>query len=589
LIGELGAAMVRGYQIDDEGRELEGPECVLACCKHFAGYSETQGGRDATEAEISRRKLMTTFLPPFHAACKAGAATFMTAYMAVDGVPCTQNQWLLRKVLRDDWGFKGVLISDYDNVSRLVNEHFVCSSNYEAAIRTVVSGNDMMMGTSHFFENATQAVQKGDLDPKLIDEACRRILRLKFKLGLFENRFLNTKDYEPGSAVGRDEHKKLAFECAAESVVLLKNENVLPLQAQKLKKVVVIGPSADNVQDQLGDWVCGGRWATKELPPRGNVSTVLDGIRKYCPEVTHHQGCSMLGDPMDTETIAEAVQLATTADLIVLALGDPMRWNGEQRDRANLDLPGRQQELMEAISKTGKLVVLVLVLGRPNTVPWAAEHLPAILAAFNPGQGGGEAIASIIFGDTNPSGKLTISWPRHVGQLPVFYNYLPGWHAKRYIDMTPKPQWAFGHGLSFSTFAFSHLKLSSDASSSPERTDNSTPTPERRDETTLKVGDTLNVKFNIENTGSRVGTETAMVFVHDVVASVTVPVKELKGFARVELRAGEKKEVCVAIPVERLSIVTPDLERIVEAGEFRIMVGPASDMLPLTGVLHVTK
>ncbi len=558
LVGVLSSAMVRGYQGDD----LADPRTILACAKHYTGYSGCQGGRDASEAEHTERTLRSTYLPSFHEAVKAGCATLMTAYQSTDGTPCTANRWLLRDVLREEWGFDGFVVTDWDNVGRMHREQMVCATMEEAAQRAVEAGNDMMMTTPEFFEAAVNLVRSGKLDVALIDDACRRILRLKFKLGLFDrNRYADLeggKGDTNSEVIGCAEHRQVALESAYQSVVLLKNQgNLLPL-SDDLKRIAVLGPNADDVMAQLGDWVSWSGQLGQQAGerPRESVVTVLDGIRKRAGSgcrVDYARGCDVL-DP-SADGVAEAAALAREADVAIVVVGDNLALNGERRDRANLDLSGGQQQLLEAVYATGTPMVVVLINGKPLSIPWVVEHAHAILEAWNPGLEGGTAIAGILFGDRNPSGKLTISFPYHVGQQPVYYNQIPGWHAEHYADMPKEPLFAFGYGLSYTSFDYSNLRLHTKE---------------------LSPGETLRVEVDVENTGGREGTEIVQLYVNDVYSSVTTPLKELKAFQRVMLKPGEKRTVRLEVPYERLALVNRNMETVVEPGEFEVMVGGSS-------------
>ncbi len=437
LAGELIAAIVRGYQ----GEDPRDPDHVMACAKHYAGYCETQGGRDASEADLSHRKLLSYLLPPYRAAVRAGCATMMTAYQAIDGVPCTLSRWLLTEVLREQWGFGGFVVTDWDNVGRLRWGMRICRTLEEAAAGAVRAGNDMIMSTPGFYAAALNAVRAGDLPEEQVEQAVRRILRIKFERGLFdEHRYPDLK--RARTVLRCAEHRAFALECACRSLVLLKNERaVLPLNAKTLKRIAVIGPNADDVSAQLGDWTLGGRDDHGEGGhPRQNTSTVLDGIRARAGagcRVDYARGCSVT-DPLD-ENLGEAVELALQSDLAVVVLGDDVSLNGEGRDRAVLEWTGIQNQLLQAVLATGTPVVLVIISGKPLCIGWSVETVPAVLAAWNPGCAGGEAVAAVLFGDRSPEGRLSITWPVHAGQLPVYYNQLPGWHADRYADLTARP------------------------------------------------------------------------------------------------------------------------------------------------------
>ena len=556
LSGRLGAAMVRGYQ----GRDLVEPYSILACAKHFVAYGETQGGRDSAESDVTERKLRSVFLPPFKAAIDAGCATVMAAYHANDGVPCSANSWLLREVLKEEWSFPGFIVTDWMNIQHMYQLQKVASSIKEASAIAVVAGNDMMMSTKEFFDCGVQCVQEGRIDEQLINEACTRILRLKFKLGLFDQkRFIDREQAK--LYIGCDSHKKLAYQAALESIVLLKNDHeVLPLTRQ-IRKIAVIGPGADD-PEQIGDWSFGSR-SNPELPTISyheyNVEpiiTVLKGLQNLVGseiEVVYEKGCDMI-DP-EAHNIPGAVKVAQDSDIVIAVVGDTVVLNGETRDRMNLDLTGSQLELLKAVKATGKPLVVVLINGKPLTIPWVKVNADAILEAWNPGMEGGHAIADILFGEFNPCGKLTISFPRHVGQQPVYYNQMPGWHGSSYVEMNAEPLFSFGFGLSYTKFAYSNLTLL---------------------KSELNQGETLSFSVAITNIGGRRGAEICQVYVNDVYTSVTTPVKELKGYSRVELDPGERKWVNFELPVSELALVNRQCRRVVEPGEFELMVGCSS-------------
>ncbi|MGD1993436.1 MAG: glycoside hydrolase family 3 N-terminal domain-containing protein [Anaerolineae bacterium] len=555
LIGVLGSALIRGYQ----GNDLADPETIAACGKHYAGYSGTQGGRDSSEADLSERALRSIYLPPFHAAVEAGCATLMAGYQAIDGTPCSANRWLLTDVLREEWGFEGFVVSDWKNVEHMNDEQRVSPDLADAARRVVTAGNDMAMNTPEFPQLVVDLVERGELDEALVDEAVRNVLRLKFALGLFdENRY---PDLEQGpQMVGCADHRAVALESAYQSMVLLKNEEAFLPFGEDVRRIAVIGPNADDPQAQLGDWVhWSGQLGDAGLPERDreSVVTVLDGIRARAGggrTVEYARGCDVV-DP-GTEEVAAAAALAGTADVAVVVVGDTQALTGETHDRANLDLSGGQQALLEAVHATGTPVVVVLVSSKPLTIPWVAEHAQALLVTWNPGLEGGTAVAGILFGDRNPSGKLTVSFPYHVGQQPVYYNLIPGWHGEpRYVDMPREPLFPFGYGLSYTRFAYSNLRLSAG---------------------TLAEGETLQVRVDVENTGDRAGVEIVQLYVNDLFSSVTTPVKELKGFTRVELAPGERKTVDLEVHYNQLALVNAALETVVEPGTFEVMVGSSS-------------
>ena len=553
LIGEFGAAMIRGYQ----GAGLDDPNGVLACAKHYAGYSETQGGRDASEADISRRKLRSFFLPPFERAARAGCMTFMTGYQSMDGLPSTANHWLLTQVLKEEWGFAGILVTDWDNVGRLHWEQRVVPSAKEAAVVAVRCGNDLIMATPSFFEGAQAAVREGLLAETEIDAVLRRILTLKFRMGLFENPRRPNRAQQ-ASVIASAEHRALNLKVARESLVLLKNDGILPVSADRLQKIAVLGPNADDPLAQLGDWSLG---SSQHPPsagkhPRACTVTLLDGIRARVPasvSVAYARGCSL--DSADASELPAALAACADADLIVLAVGDALPFIGETLSTATLELPGGQAALVDAIVALGKPVVLALVNSKPLVLPASSERAAAIVECFNPGMQGGTAFAELLFGDFNPSGKLTISFPKHVGQQPSFYSQVRGQHGKAYADLDQSPRFAFGFGLSFTRFEYSHLRLA---------------------KSEFAPDEALELSFELHNSGAREGTEIAQVYGSDLVTSVTWVNKVLIGFARVTLAAGERRTITLTIPQERLSLIDAYERRVVEPGEFEVSVAPSS-------------
>lgn len=562
LIGEFGAALIRGYQ----GKGLDDPQGILATAKHYAGYSETQGGRDASEADISPRKLRSYFLPPFERAARTGAMTFMTGYQSMEGVPSTMNHWLLTEVLKDEWGFKGIVVTDWDNVGRLVYEQKVCADYVEAAVVAVRAGNDMMMTTPQFFEGAIEAVRTGKLAESEIDAPCARLLALKFRMGLFENpRRPNLE--QAAIEINRADHRAVNLDAARQSLILLQNNGLLPLDPTKLKSIAIVGPNADDDLQQLGDWSLGASQHPPEAGkhPREKTTTLLDGLRNLAPanlKIQYERGCSIVDD--DTSGIPAAVAAAQNADVVVAVVGDHLNFIGETLSTATLELQGGQVELLNALEKTGKPMIVVLVNSKPLVLPASAKKAAAIIEVFNPGMEGGTAVAEALFGLLNPSGKLTISIPVHVGQQPIFYSQVRGQHGSRYADLTQEPLFPFGHGLSYTQYTYSNLRLSSSK---------------------LTQGGAVKVLVDVENIGQREGVEIVQVYVSDVVTSVTWVNKALKGFARVSLKPSEKKTVEVELPWESFRIVNTKAQYIVEPGEFEILVGPSSrnqDLLKTT-------
>jgi beta-glucosidase len=553
LIGELGKALIRGYQ----GRGLDDPTAVVATAKHYAGYSETQGGRDASEADISRRKLRSYFLPPFERAARAGAMMFMTGYQSMDGVPSTASRWLLREVLKDEWGFRGVLVTDWDNVGRLVHEQKVAATYAEAATMAIRAGNDLIMTTPQFYEGAIEAVKTGRLNESEIDEPLKRLLGLKFRMGLFENP--RRPDLAKAAVeVARPDHRAAVLDAARQSLVLLQNDGLLPLDPARVRSIAVVGPNADDDLQQLGDWSLGSPQHPPEAGkhPREKTATVLDGIKAVAPQgttVRYEKGCSI--NNAELTGLPAAVAAAQASDVIVAVVGDHLDFIGEEKSTATLEMQGGQVALLDALEKTGKPMVVVLVNSKPLVLPPSVKRAAAILEGFNPGMEGGRAIAEAVFGRINPSGKLTISFPLHVGQQPAFYNQVRGQHGTRYADLAQEPLFPFGHGLSYTTYKYSNARLASP---------------------TLARGQAATVAVDVENAGSRAGDEIVQVYVSDVVTSVTWVGKSLQGFARVHLVPGERKTVTVTLPWEAFQLVDAGGRRIVEPGDFEVLVGPSS-------------
>ena len=606
LIGELASAMVKGYQGGAKAGEELPKSAILACAKHFAGYSETQGGRDASEADLSHRKLESWFLPPFERVAKEGCGTFMLGYESIEGVPVTFNKWLLTDKLRGAWKYNGTLITDWDNVGRSVWEQHVKPDYVHAAADAVKAGNDLVMTTPQFYEGAIEAVKTGLLDESLIDDAVSRILALKFRLGLFEDPRL--PDAERIKAViGSAEHQQTNLELARESVALLRNDGTLPFAASKAKRIAVVGPLADDAQNQLGDWT-GNSGQVSWMPdgqPRNMITTVFDGLKRLAGddcEVIYSRGANIVdlvtdpagelypdGQPrpkigvsaaIDQEMLDEAVANARQADLIVAVVGDTVQLTGETCSTATLDLLGGQNALLDALAtvaqETGKPMVTVLISSKPQILPASivgemgvfAKRVSdpetgtgSILWAANPGMQGGRAVAEIIFGLTNPSGRLPVTFPRHAGQLPVYYNQIRGQHGDRYADLTQDPAFAFGEGLSYTTFEYGEPTVAGGASNA---------------DGTFAKADTVRAEITLTNTGKRAGVEVVQAYIGDVVTSYSWTDRELKAFQRVELEPGETKIVAFDIPVADCTIVDPDANRIVEPGEFELLVGHSS-------------
>lgn len=602
LIGEMASSIVKGYQGGAKAGEPLAKDAILACAKHFAGYSETQGGRDASEADLSHRKLESWFLPPFERVAKEGCGTFMLGYESIEGVPVTFNKWLLSDKLRGAWNYQGTLITDWDNVGRSVWEQKVKPDYVQAAADAVKSGNDLVMTTPKFYEGAIEAVKTGLLDESLIDAAVARILALKFRLGLFEDPRLPDQE-RINAVIGSEEHQQLNLEVAREAVALLKNNGSLPFNAAGAKRIAVVGPLADDAQTQLGDWA-GSSGQINWMPdghPREMITTVLDGFKQLAPkgcEVVYSRGANIVdlvpdpegefypdGQPrpkigvsakLDRALLDEAVENARQSDLIVAVVGDVIQAIGEGCSTATLELLGGQNALIDALSnvarETGKPFVVVLVSSKPQVLPASvigtngvivdetpAEGTSALLWAPSPGMKGGQAIAEIILGETEPSGRLPITFPRHAGQLPVYYNQIRGQHGNRYADLTQDPAFAFGEGLSYTTFEYG------------EPTVTNVPESGAFGET-----DTVHAEITLTNRGDRKGTEVVQLYIGDIVTSYSWTDRELKAFQRVKLEPGESKTIAFDIPVSDCTIVDSQAHRIVEPGEFEVLIGHSS-------------
>lgn len=602
LIGEMASSIVKGYQGGAKAGDPLAKDAILACAKHFAGYSETQGGRDASEADLSHRKLESWFLPPFERVAKEGCGTFMLGYESIEGVPVTFNKWLLSDRLRGAWNYQGTLITDWDNVGRSVWEQKVKPDYVQAAADAVRSGNDLVMTTPKFYEGAIEAVKTGLLDESLIDAAVARILALKFRLGLFEDPRLPDQE-RIDAVIGSEKHQQLNLEVAREAVALLKNNGSLPFNAAGAKRIAVVGPLADDAQTQLGDWA-GSSGQINWMPgghPREMITTVLDGFKQLAPkgcEVVYSRGANIVdlvpdpegefypdGQPrpkigvsakLDRALLDEAVENARQSDLIVAVVGDVIQAIGEGCSTATLELLGGQNALIDALSnvarETGKPFVVVLVSSKPQILPASvigtngvivdetpAEGTSALLWAPSPGMKGGQAIAEIILGETEPSGRLPITFPRHAGQLPVYYNQIRGQHGNRYADLTQDPAFAFGEGLSYTTFEYG------------EPTVTNVPESGAFGET-----DTVHAEITLTNTGDRKGTEVVQLYIGDIVTSYSWTDRELKAFQRVELEPGESETVAFDIPVSDCTIVDSEANRIVEPGEFEVLIGHSS-------------
>ncbi len=569
LIGEMAVASIEGLQ----GKDLSAEDSVLATLKHFSGYGSSEGGRNAGPAHMGWRELLETDLLPFKKAVQAGAVSVMPAYNEIDGIPCTTNRQLLGDVLRGQWGFDGMVITDCGAIDMLASGHDTAEDGLDAAVQALEAGVDMEMSGEMFGKYLVEAVSSGRLEVSVLDQAVRRVLSLKFRLGLFEAPYANPERAE--EVIGSREHVSLARQVAVEGIVLLKNEGgLLPLTATAgTGKIAVIGPNADAAYNQLGDYT--------SPQPRQKVATVLDGIRAKLgaeqaeDRLLYAPGCRIRGDAR--EGFPKALECAAQADTIVMVVGGSSArdfgegtidlktgaskvtghsWSdmdcGEGIDRMSLGLSGVQLELIQEVHKLGKPLIVVYVNGRPIAEPWIDEYADVIVEAWYPGQEGGHAVADVLFGDVNPSGRLSVSIPKHVGQLPVYYNGKRS-RGKRYLEEDLQPRYPFGFGLSYTEFEYSGLTVGPAAE--------------------ITADGTATVTVQVTNTGDRAGAEVVQLYVSDRVSKVTRPAKELKGFRKVYLAPGETQTVEFSIGAEQLEYIGPDLFPVVEPGEFDLCIG----------------
>jgi beta-glucosidase len=537
----------------DQRLDYSARDKVLACAKHWVAYGAAEGGRDYDTTEVSENTLREIYFPPFKAAVDAGVGTLMSSFNAINGVPASANRFTLTTVLRDEWKFDGFVVSDYTSVRELIN-HGVAANEEQAAAAALNAGVDMEMVSRSYNQFGPKLLEERKVSLATIDEAVRRILRIKFRLGLFDRPYTDEAS-EPQSLL-RPASLSLAREIAARSAVLLKNDrNVLPLP-RNVKSIAVLGPLADERRAPLGWWAGDGR--------EENTITPLAGIKaKVSPETTvlYAKGSEITGD--STAGFEQAVAVAKQAEVAVVFVGESHEMVGEAASRSTLDLPGRQMDLVKAIHATGKPVVVVLVNGRPLTIGWIADNVHAILESWMGGSQSGSAISDVLFGDVNPGGKLPVTFPRTVGQVPIYYNRMntgrppeaENRYTSKYYDAPWTPLFPFGYGLSYTTFKISNLQLSAPR---------------------IRSADRLTVSVDVENAGTRAGDEVVQLYVRDLVASMTRPVKELKGFQRLTLQPGEKRRVDFTLTHDQLAFWNRDMRFVVEPGEFRVMVGSNS-------------
>ena len=570
LSGILGASMVDGLG----GGNLSQKYATIATLKHFLAYAVPEGGQNGNYASVGIRDLHQNFLPPFRKAIDAGALSVMTSYNSIDGTPCTSNHYLLTQLLRNEWKFRGFVVSDLYSIEGIHESHFVAPTKENAAIQSVMAGVDVDLG-GDAYTNLCHAVQSGQMDKTVIDTAVCRVLRMKFEMGLFEHPYVDPKI--AAKTVRRKEHIELARKIAQSSITLLKNENsILPL-SKTINKVAVIGPNADNRYNMLGDYT-----APQE---DSNVKTVLDGIiTKLSPSrVEYVRGCAIRDTTVNE--IEQAIEAARRSEVVIVVVGGSSARDfktsyketgaavaeegsvsdmecGEGFDRASLSLLGRQQELLESLQKTGKPLIVVYIEGRPLEKNWASEYADALLTAYYPGQEGGNAIADVLFGDYNPSGRLPISVPRSVGQIPVYYNQkAPRNHD--YVEVSSSPLYSFGYGMSYTTFEYSDLQV------------------------VQKSARCFEVSFKVKNTGKYDGEEVSQLYMRDEYASVVQPMKQLKHFERFHLKKGEEKKVTFVLTEEDFFLVNYTLKKVVESGNFHLMIGAASNDIRLQNVILV--
>jgi beta-glucosidase len=565
----LGAAMarayVRGYQQDD----LSKPDSVAACVKHFAAYGAAEAGREYNTTDMSDIRLRQVYLPPYKAAVEAGAATVMSAFNALNGVPATANPYLMNTILRNEWGFNGFVVSDYTAIMELQN-HGIALTPADAARKAILAGVDVDMMSHYYDTQLPDLIRAGQVPMSVVDEAVRRVLRVKFALGLFEHPY--ARGTEVTAAVPA--HRALVRRAAEESFVLLRNEqNILPLP-QKAQKIALIGPLGDDPGQMLGAW-SGGPQLKDVLTIRSALET---RAKQYGGQVLYAKGTDIQGT--SESGFAQAVQAAKQADVVVMALGESGTMSGEAGSRAHLDLPGNQEQLLETVAQTGRPVVLLVFSGRPLVLTWAAKHVPAIMEVWFPGTEAGNAIADVLYGDVSPSGKLPMSFPWTVGQEPLYYNQFPTGRppapgmdltqppghdsrfVSRYIDAPNSALFPFGYGLSYSHFSYGKVSLSRNSISLSEANQNA-----------RKL---ITATVMVTNTGSRAATEVVQCYVRNLGASIEQPVRSLKGFARITLKPGESKDISFDLGFPELSFYDNDGKAIVEPTHYTVWIGGSS-------------
>ena len=569
LGSRIAYARVKGFQ-----GNLGDVNSVMACVKHFAAYGAAVGGRDYNSVDMSERMLWETYLPPFKAALDAGAATFMNSFNDINGIPATANKYLQRDILKGKWNFQGFVVSDWGSIGEMVN-HGYSKDNKEAALQAITAGSDMDMESNAYRYHLAELVKENKVPIALIDDAVKRILRKKFELGLFDNPYKYSNPEREQAALNNPEHRKAARDIAAKSVVLLKNEkNILPL-SKDTKTIAFIGPLVKEHKQNMGFWAV----ELPELDYDKQVVSQWEGVQNKVSSSTkllYAKGCEIEGDNKDG--FAEAIAVANQADVVILSIGERADMSGEAKSRSNIHLPGVQEELVKAIQATGKPVVVLINAGRPLVFNWTADNVPAIAYTWWLGSEAGNAIADVLFGDYNPSGKLPMSFPREEGQIPIYYNHFntgrpaPNETAFNYVsaytDLKNSPRFPFGYGLSYTTFEYSDLKLSKNK---------------------IKSTEGIAVSLNVKNSGKVAGEEVVQLYLRDKVGSVVRPIIELKDFQKIKLNAGETKTIKFIIDKEKLSFYNAALQWIAEPGDFDLMIGSSSSDIRLKTTFELVK
>lgn len=558
----IAKARVKGFQ----GDEIGATNSVLACAKHFAAYGAAVGGRDYNSVDMSERMLWEVYLPPFKATVDAGVATFMNSFNDLNGIPATGNSYLQRDILKGKWNFQGFIVSDWGSIGEMINHGYV-KDGRGAAKAAITAGSDMDMESRCYKNNLAQLVKGGEVDIALVDDAVKRILRKKFELGLFDDpyRFLDA-DREK-KEMNNPEHTKAAREVAAKCIVLMKNENNLLPLSKDIKTIAFIGPLVKEHKQNLGFWSI----ELDNVDYEKFVVSQWEGLQNKIGKNTkllYAQGCKIEGE--DRSGFAEAIETAKKADVVIMSIGEKRDMSGEAKSRSNINIPGVQEDLVKAIHATGKPVVVLVNAGRPLVFNWTADNIPAILYTWWLGSEAGNAIADVLVGDVNPSAKIPMTFPREVGQIPIYYSYLKtgrpaecdtcNFYRTAYIDLPISPKFAFGHGLSYTTFEYRDLKLS---------------------QSKINRSEKIEVSFNISNTGKYDGEEVIQLYLRDKVGSIVRPVKELKDFQKVMVKVGETKQIKFIIDNEKLCFYNKDLDYKSEAGEFDLMIGSSSDDIRL--------